>query len=105
MSSNKTTKIDLVESVYHNIKNCDKQKVQEVVDKLLDSMKFSLSEGDVIELRGFGTFELRLRKGRENARNPKTGEKLSSEPHYVVAFRSGKDLKESLLKLPVKENQ
>ena len=66
-------------------------------------MKSSLSEGKVIELRGFGTFEPRLRKGRENARNPKTGEILSSSPHYVVAFRSGRELKKSLLELPVIE--
>ncbi|MCQ2242145.1 HU family DNA-binding protein [Treponema sp.] len=104
MLSCKTTKIELVEAVYRTTE-CEKQIVQKVVDELFEQIKNSLSKGNVIELRGFGTFEPRLRKGRENARNPKTGEKLSSDSHYVVAFRSGKDLKESLLKLPVKENQ
>ncbi|WP_407400929.1 HU family DNA-binding protein [Treponema sp.] len=100
----KTTKLDLVEAVYKTTE-CEKQIVQKVVDELFEQMKISMSEGNTIELRGFGTFELRLRKGRENARNPKNGAKVSSAPHYVVVFRSGKDLKESLLELPVKENQ
>lgn len=103
MSLNKTTKVDLVESIYKNTK-CEKYVVQKVLDEFFEQMKISLSKGNDIELRGFGTFEMRLRKGRENARNPKTGEKLSSDSHYVVAFRSGKDLKESVLKLPIKEN-
>ena len=103
MPSSKTTKIDLIEAVYRSTE-CEKQIVQKVVDELFEQMKISLSKGDIIELRRFGTFELRLRKGRENARNPKTGEKLSSSAHYVVAFRSGKDLTESLLNLPIREN-
>ena len=59
----------------------------------------ALEKGSTIELRGFGTFEARLRKGRSVARNPKTGEKLSVEPHYVAAFRSGQILKEKLWNL------
>ena len=73
------------------------------MDAFLESLAEELLEGNTIELRGFGTFEPRLRKGRENARNPKTGESLSSAPHYVVAFRSGRELKKSLLELPVIE--
>ena len=104
MSSDKVAKSDLVEAVYLATK-CEKQIVQKVVDELFEQMKSSLSEGKVIELRGFGTLELRLRKGRENARNPKNGEKLSYSPRYAVVFRSGRELKKSLLELPVSENQ
>ncbi len=98
----KITKYDLVEAVYEDI-NCEKKVIQSVVDSLLDNIKDSLKEGATIELRGFGTFELRLRKGRSKARNPKTGEQLSVEPHYVAAFRSGQDLRNALWHLPVKE--
>lgn len=102
MSSRKITKIDLLEAVYQSTE-CEKQVVQKVTDQLFEQIKEFLSQGNTIELRGFGTFEPRLRKGRENARNPKTGETLSSAPHYVVAFRSGRELKKSLLELPVIE--
>ena len=56
-------------------------------------------------MRGFGTFELRLRKGREKARNPKTGAPVSVEPHYVAAFRSGQELKNALWELKTPDNK
>lgn len=102
MSAKKITKYDLVEAVYQNTK-CEKRLVQDVVESLLDQLKESLKAGNTIELRGFGTFEPRLRKGRAKARNPKTGEQLSVAPHYVAAFRSGQELKKSLWDLPVEQ--
>ena len=100
MADDKLTKIDLVESVYLNTK-IEKQDVQKVIDNLLEQLKSSMSDGKTIELRGFGTFEKRLRKGRAKARNPKTGEIVSVEPHYVAVFRPGKELKNAISDLPV----
>lgn len=100
----KVTKYDLVEAVYENT-SYDKKVVQTVIDSFLEEIKNSLKDSSTIELRGFGTFELRLRKGKESARNPKTGDKVSVAPHYVAAFRSGQELKNSLWNLPVENNQ
>ena len=100
MLSKKVTKFDLVESVYQNTKY-EKKVVQEVVENLFSELKTCLKDGATIELRGFGTFEPRLRKGRTKARNPKTGEQLSVAPHYVTAFRAGQELKKALWDLPV----
>lgn len=100
MADDKLTKIDLVESVYLNTK-VEKQDVQKVVDNLLEQLKSSIADGKTIELRGFGTFEKRLRKGKSNAHNPKTGEIVSVEPHYVAVFRPGRELKNAISKLPV----
>lgn len=100
MADDKLTKIDLIESVYLNTK-IEKQQVQVVVDSLFEQLKSSLEDGKTIELRGFGTFEKRLRKGRSKARNPKTGETVSVEPHYVAVFRPGRELKKSIGNLPV----
>ncbi len=102
MSDKKITKYDLVDSIYQNSKH-EKRVVQDVVEHFLEQLKESLKEGNSIELRGFGTFELRLRKGRDKARNPKTGEQLAVAPHYVVAFRSGQELKKSTWELPVEK--
>lgn len=101
MSGKKVTKFDLVESVHDKV-NCEKKVVQAIFESLLEEIKTSLKDGSTIELRGFGTFELRLRKGREKARNPKTGAPVSVEPHYVAAFRAGQELKNALwdLKTP-----
>jgi len=94
----KVTRSSLVDDVYQDC-HCDRQVVQSVIDATLDSIKDNLKDGATVELRGFGTFELRLRKGRKTARNPKTGEKVSSDPHYVVIFRSGYELKQEVMKL------
>ncbi|MBQ1832472.1 MAG: HU family DNA-binding protein [Treponema sp.] len=103
MSAKKVTKYDLVEAVYKDT-NYERKMVQDVIERLLEEVKRSLGSGETIELRGFGTFEPRLRKRRSKARNPKTGEDiLSVAPHYVAAFRAGQDLKNSLLALAVKD--
>ncbi len=98
MSENKVTKSDLIDAIYKST-DLDKEDIQKVIDSFLLHTREALEEGNTIELRGFGTFEVRLRKGRAVARNPKTGEKLSVEPHYVAAFRSGQILKDKLWNL------
>jgi integration host factor subunit beta len=98
----KVTKFDLVDAVYEST-SYDKKIIQTVIDSFLEQVKFSLKDSSTIELRGFGTFELRLRKGKLSARNPKTGDKVSVAPHYVAAFRSGQEMKNALWNLPVEE--
>lgn len=102
MYSKKITKFDLVDMVRQET-GVEKRIVQKVLASVLEQTKESLKEGSTIELRGFGTFELRLRKARSKARNPKTGDVLSVPPHYVVVFRSGQDLKKAVWDLPAEE--
>jgi integration host factor subunit beta len=101
MSFEKVTKNNLIESVYHDIQTVEKRVIQNVVESVLSEIKESLKRGSILELRGFGTFEPRLRKGRERARNPKTGEHLSVPQHFVAAFRAGRDLRTSMWDLPI----
>ncbi len=100
----KVTKNVLVEAIYQST-NYEKNVVQNIVECFLFQLKQSLSKGSTIELRGFGTFEPRLRKGRSCARNPKTGERLSVKPHYVAAFRSGQELKKTLWDLDIADKK
>ncbi len=102
MPGNKQTKSDLVDRIYEK-NGHDLKVIRSVVDAFLEEVKASLESGQSVELRGFGTFEIRERKGRKKARNPKTGETVSVRDHAVVAFRSGKDLKSSVWELPHKE--
>ncbi len=96
----KMTKADLVEEVFRNT-NLPKNEIIQITDSLLEEIKNALCNGSSIELRTFGTFELRLRKGRKNARNPRTGDITPTEPHYVAAFRSGSELKQKLWNLKI----
>ena len=100
----KITKADLVDNIYKDSKY-ERQTVQAVVDDFILELRKHLQSGATIELRGFGTFEARLRKGRKDCRNPKTGSSCSSEPHYVAAFRAGQELKKSLFELEIKKDE
>ena len=102
MQSKKVTKYDLVDGIRQET-GYEKRIVQDIFESALEQLKESLMDGATIELRGFGTFELRLRKERKKARNPKTGDSLSVPPHYIVAFRSGQELKKAVWNLTVEE--
>lgn len=102
MQSKKVTKYDLVDGIRQET-GYEKRIIQDIFESALEQLKESLMDGATIELRGFGTFELRLRKERKKARNPKTGDSLSVPPHYIVAFRSGQELKKAVWNLTVEE--
>ena len=81
MESKKVTKFDLVEAVYLKTKY-EKKTVQAVLESLLENIKSSLKDGSTIELRGFGTFELRLRKGRSRAQSQNGRRAFGRSPLY-----------------------
>jgi integration host factor subunit beta len=98
----KYTKADLIDSVYHKT-GIDRKDVQMVIDCFLNTIQSTLMEEATLELRGFGTFEFKMRKGREKARNPRTGAILSVQAHGAVIFRPGRKLKQELWSLGVGE--
>ena len=81
------TKADLVEQVADVIgPRVTKRDCGLAVDAFLDAVKEALARGDGIELRGFGTFKVRHRKGR-TGRNPRTGEAVEVPPRDVPVFK------------------
>jgi integration host factor subunit beta len=91
----KVTKADIVDALYEKT-GMSRKEIRTVVDLFIDTIRGSLMEQMVIELRGFGTFEVRIRKGRQKARNPKTGEMVSVTSHGIAAFRPGRELKQNV---------
>lgn len=102
------TKADIVDAIYDKTdirrskqpgagsglrRSLLRKEVQAVVDLFIDELKAAIITHRAIELRGFGTFEIKRRKGRQNARNPKTGEIIPIDSHGTVVFRPGQDLK------------
>ena len=96
MEKNKLTKAEIVENIKGKNPELKREDIHHVIDDLFDGLKAGLTVGKTIELRGFGTFEVRTRAGRKRARNPKTGEMVSVDDHSVVFFRPGKELQESV---------
>ncbi len=93
MASNKLTKAEIVDSISEEVE-VNRKEIQKVIDCFFDEIKQALVDNKVVELRGFGTFEVRTRKGRDRARNPKTGEVVRVQNHGVAVFRPGKELKD-----------
>ena len=71
------------------------KEIRTILDLFIVEIKDALLRQQIIELRGFGTFELKVRKGRPKARNPKTGETISVRSHGSAVFRPGRELKQA----------
>ncbi|MBW2736037.1 MAG: integration host factor subunit beta [Deltaproteobacteria bacterium] len=86
------TKSELIEAVANKLK-LPKGKAELIVNCVFDSMEAALKTGERIEIRGFGSFEIRHYKSYEG-RNPRTGAKVDVRPKRLPFFKVGKELKE-----------
>jgi integration host factor subunit beta len=85
------TKSDLIAAVGLTFADITQRDVELIVNSILEAMERSLAQGRRIELRGFGSFEVRTRRPRQ-ARNPRTGAKVSVGTRRTVVFYPGKEL-------------
>jgi integration host factor subunit beta len=86
------TKAELVDNVADKV-NLTKKQTEVIVNILFNSITEALSDGDKVELRGFGSFRIRDRNPREG-RNPKTGDTVHIPAKKVPFFKAGKELRE-----------
>ena len=87
------TKSELIEILAQRQAHLKAEDVELAVKSLLDMMSGSLSGGERIEIRGFGSFCLHYRPPRVG-RNPKTGESVALRGKHVPQFKPGKELRE-----------
>ena len=62
------------------------------MDGFLATVSQALKDGHSIEIRGFGSFKVKKRKARM-ARNPRTGEEVYVDEHFVPIFKGSKELR------------
>ncbi len=87
MTGKKLTKADIIDSI--NVKTGTNRKdIHAVIDLFIEEIKTALTEGRVVELRGFGTFEIRVRKGEEGPQ-PQVPSPYRQR-HGVAAFRQAR---------------
>lgn len=89
------TKSELIERIMSKQSQLSNKDVELAIKTLLDHMSHSLSAGERIEIRGFGSFSLHYRKPRQG-RNPKTGETVELDGKYVPHFKPGKELRDQV---------
>lgn len=88
-------KSELIERIAQNMTNLPEKEIALAVNTIIDHMTDTLSKGNRIEIRGFGSFSLHYRPPR-NAHNPKTGDKVITEGKYSPHFKAGKELKDKV---------
>lgn len=86
-------KSDLIELLAKKLTTLASRDVEVIVNTVFDSMTDELRRGGRIEIRGFGSFEVRVRKPRLG-RNPKSGASVKVGTRRVPFFKVGKELKE-----------
>lgn len=88
-------KSQLIAEVSKKLSYLPEKDIALSINHIVVKMGDVLSEGGRIEIRGFGSFCLHYRPPRK-AHNPKTGEKLVTEPKHAVHFKPGKGLREQV---------
>ncbi len=89
------TKADLVEIVYEKIGGLSKKESQDIVEKIFETMKASLKQGDKIKISGFGNFVVREKRPRKG-RNPQTGDEIQITARRVLTFKPSQVLRKAL---------
>ncbi len=87
------TKSELIERISLEQKQLPPKDVELAVKMMIEYMANSLSLGERIEIRGFGSFSLHYREPRRG-RNPKTGDAVDLSGKYVPYFKPGKEMRE-----------
>ena len=87
------TRSELIELMASQQNQLTTKDVELAVKLMIDHMAESLTSGERIEIRGFGSFSLHYREARQG-RNPKTGDAVELKDKYVPHFKPGKDLRE-----------
>ena len=87
------TKSELIELIASKQSQLSAKDVELAVKTLIEQMSETLSSGNRIEIRGFGSFSLHYRAPRIG-RNPKTGESVGLPGKHVPHFKPGKELRD-----------
>ena len=85
-------KADLIDGVAEK-SGLTKKDATAAVEGLFEVVTETLSEGERVQVIGFGTFEVRDRAARKG-RNPQTGAEIEIPASKVPAFKPGKALKD-----------
>ena len=86
-------KSEMVKVLNKKMPDFQERDVESALNCIVNQMVDALVKGERIEIRGFGSFDLRHRSPRI-ARNPKTGESVQLAAKAAVHFKPGKEMKD-----------
>ena len=88
------TKADLINLLSQKA-GITRLKAEVVVNTVFDSMATELNEGRRVEVRGFGTFQVRAYDAY-TGRNPRNGNTITVKAKFSPFFKTGKDLRDAI---------
>ncbi|MGB3688816.1 MAG: integration host factor subunit beta [Jannaschia helgolandensis] len=86
---------ELIQKVADENPHLYQRDVEKIVNTIFEEVIQALSDGNRVELRGFGAFSVKQRDAR-TGRNPRTGEAVEVEEKHVPFFKAGKLLRDRL---------
>lgn len=89
------TRSELIEELTTLFPQLSHSDIESAVKTILDAVGNTLENGDRVEIRGFGSFNLSIRAPRQG-RNPRSGESVSIPEKKVPHFKPGKALREAV---------
>ncbi len=87
------TRSELIAALATRFPKLEQKDAEISVKVILDAIGDALTQGNRVEVRGFGTFSINYREGR-TGRNPKNGEAVAVPAKYVPHFKAGKELRD-----------
>jgi integration host factor subunit beta len=92
-------KSELVQRIASQNPHLYQRDVENIINAILGEIVTALARGDRVELRGFGAFSVKNRPARAG-RNPRTGDQVPVIEKVVPFFKTGKEMRERLNKIP-----
>ena len=82
---------DMIRTLQVQFKHMHSDDAAAMLDNVMDYMKNAVAKGDRIEIRGFGTFQPRLR-ATKNGYNPSTGEIIHLDAGRTILYKPSREL-------------
>lgn len=95
-------KSDLIEILITK-RNMTQKQAEATIETIFGAMSDALCRGDKVEIRGLFSFKVK-EYGQYQGRNPKTGQVIQVKPKRKVAYRTGKELKDRVNRLPAQSS-
>ena len=86
---------ELVQKIADENPHLYQRDVERIVNTVFEDIVQAMSNGDRVELRGFGAFSVKKRDARIG-RNPRTGQSVEVDEKHVPFFKTGKLLRDRL---------
>ena len=87
-------KTELINAVSEKA-DLSKKDAEAAITAMVEAITQALTEGEKVQLVGFGSFEVKTRAARVG-RNPRTGEEIPIEAAKLPVFKAGKALKDAV---------